>query len=88
MDESTQQNATLVEDASAAARSLEQQAVQLVDTVAAFRLDAANAEVSAVLARAAEPVRAQAPARAVAAVAAAKPRKAKAGGNEQHWQEF
>jgi methyl-accepting chemotaxis protein len=90
MDESTQQNATLVEEASAAARSLEQQAVQLVETVAAFRLDAANAEVSAVLARAAEPVKAPVAARPVAAVAAAtpKPRKAKAAGNEQHWQEF
>jgi methyl-accepting chemotaxis protein len=88
MDESTQQNATLVEEASAAARSLEQQAVQLVDTVAAFRLDAANAEVSAVLARAVEPIKAQAPVRAVAAVATPKPRKAKAAGTEQHWQEF
>lgn len=37
MDEGTQQNAALVEEASAAARSLEQQASQLVDTVAAFR---------------------------------------------------
>ncbi|WP_338016012.1 methyl-accepting chemotaxis protein [Cognatilysobacter segetis] len=89
MDESTQQNATLVEEASAAARSLEQQAVQLVDTVAAFRLDAASAEVSAALARAVEPVKAQAAVRpAVAAVATPKPRKAKATGNEQHWQEF
>jgi methyl-accepting chemotaxis protein-1 (serine sensor receptor) len=89
MDESTQQNATLVEEASAAARSLEQQAVQLVETVAAFRLDAARAEVSAALARAVEPVKAQAPLRASpAAVAVPKPRKAKAAGNEQHWQEF
>ncbi|KQY52733.1 methyl-accepting chemotaxis protein [Lysobacter sp. Root494] len=38
MDEGTQQNAALVEEASAAARSLEQQASQLVETVAAFRL--------------------------------------------------
>jgi len=38
MDEGTQQNAALVEEASAAARSLEQQAAQLVETVAAFRL--------------------------------------------------
>jgi methyl-accepting chemotaxis protein len=91
MDESTQQNATLVEEASAAARSLEQQAVQLVDTVAAFRLDAASAEVSAALARAVEPVKAQqAPARVAAAAAALapRPRKAKAAGSEQHWQEF
>jgi methyl-accepting chemotaxis protein len=38
MDEGTQQNAALVEEASAAARSLEQQAAQLVETVAAFRV--------------------------------------------------
>ncbi|TZF89946.1 methyl-accepting chemotaxis protein [Lysobacter lacus] len=88
MDESTQQNATLVEEASAAARQLEQQAVQLVETVAAFRLDSASAEVSAALARAAEPVRVHAPSRPAAVAIATKPRKAKAGGNEQHWQEF
>ncbi|WP_036138630.1 methyl-accepting chemotaxis protein, partial [Novilysobacter defluvii] len=39
MDEGTQQNAALVEQASAAARSLEQQSSVLVETVAAFRLD-------------------------------------------------
>ncbi|HEY4582176.1 MAG TPA: methyl-accepting chemotaxis protein [Lysobacter sp.] len=88
MDESTQQNATLVEEASAAARSLEQQAVQLVETVAAFRLDEAQAEVSAALARAVEPVRKSTPAKP-APIAAAKPRKTvKSSGNEQHWQEF
>jgi methyl-accepting chemotaxis protein len=38
MDEGTQQNAALVEEASAAARSLEQQAEHLVQVVAAFRL--------------------------------------------------
>ncbi len=40
MDEGTQQNAALVEEASAAARSLEQQSGHLVQTVSAFRLDA------------------------------------------------
>ncbi|TCZ87928.1 methyl-accepting chemotaxis protein [Lysobacter sp. N42] len=91
MDESTQQNATLVEEASAAARSLEQQAVQLVETVAAFRLDAAQAEVSAALARVAEPVRATPPRTrepAPAAVVVPKARRAAATSNEQHWQEF
>jgi hypothetical protein len=95
MDESTQQNATLVEECSAAARSLEQQAVQLVETVAAFRLDDAQAEVAAAVARAVEPVKAAAPrgravaAAPVAAVAApAKPRRAKASASDQHWQEF
>jgi len=40
MDETTQQNAALVEEASAAARALEEQANQLVQTVAVFRLAA------------------------------------------------
>jgi methyl-accepting chemotaxis protein len=38
MDQATQQNAALVEESAAAAASLTQQAQQLVDTVAAFRL--------------------------------------------------
>ncbi len=38
MDEGTQQNAALVEEATASARGLEQQAAELVETVAAFRL--------------------------------------------------
>ena len=38
MDQSTQQNAALVEEASAAARSMEEQAGDLQQTVAAFRL--------------------------------------------------
>ncbi|WP_240318571.1 methyl-accepting chemotaxis protein [Lysobacter sp. TY2-98] len=90
MDESTQQNATLVEEASAAARSLEQQAVQLVETVAAFRLDEAQAEVSAALARAAEPAKAHiAPVAKAASVVAPKARRSTAKSNgEQHWQEF
>src|SRR5690606_23344551 len=44
MDEGTQQNAALVEEATAAARSMEQQAGQLVQTVAVFRVqDGGNA---------------------------------------------
>jgi len=38
MDETTQQNAALVEEATAAARSMEEQAMQLTDAVAQFRL--------------------------------------------------
>ena len=40
MDQTTQQNAALVEESAAAAESLKQQARQLVDTVAVFRLSA------------------------------------------------
>ena len=38
MDQATQQNAALVEQASAAAQSLQQQAHELAEVVAAFRL--------------------------------------------------
>ncbi|WP_254460897.1 methyl-accepting chemotaxis protein [Xanthomonas sacchari] len=61
MDEGTQQNAALVEEASAAARSMEQQAVELSQAVALFKLDAA----------AAAPV-AQAPRRQASATSAGK----------------
>jgi methyl-accepting chemotaxis protein len=40
MDQSTQQNAALVEEATAAAQSLQQQAAQLADAVAGFKLQA------------------------------------------------
>ncbi|OAX85803.1 chemotaxis protein [Xanthomonas nasturtii] len=43
MDETTQQNAALVEEATAAARSLEEQAVGLTEAVAVFKIDAAYA---------------------------------------------
>ncbi|MCC7634882.1 methyl-accepting chemotaxis protein [Stenotrophomonas rhizophila] len=43
IDQGTQQNAALVEEASAAARSMEAQASQLLQTVAAFRIDAGAA---------------------------------------------
>ena len=38
MDQSTQQNAALVEESAAAAESLRQQATQLVQAVAVFKL--------------------------------------------------
>jgi len=44
MDQVTQQNAALVEQASAAAHSLEEQAAQLKDIVASFRTNASAAE--------------------------------------------
>ncbi|MCC7633386.1 chemotaxis protein, partial [Stenotrophomonas rhizophila] len=56
MDETTQQNAALVEEATAAARSMEEQATQLADAVSIFRLDnQVAAAVSAVTARIAVP---------------------------------
>ncbi|MFC6839205.1 hypothetical protein ACFQGW_04310 [Xanthomonas theicola] len=43
MDQATQQNAALVEEATAAARSMQEQAERLTEAVALFRLDAAVA---------------------------------------------
>ncbi len=57
MDETTQQNAALVEEATAAARAMEDQAAQLADAVAIFRLDnQVSAAMKAVAARV-EPAR-------------------------------
>ncbi|MBO9883682.1 methyl-accepting chemotaxis protein [Xanthomonas sp. D-109] len=74
LDEGTQQNAALVEEASAAAKSMEDQAAELARAVAVFRL-AGGAAVSAAPAIAARPQPARPAVRAVPA-AAAKPKPA------------
>lgn len=48
MDETTQRNAALVEEASAAARAMEEQAVELSEAVSVFRLDARKPRLAAV----------------------------------------
>ncbi|SKA22116.1 methyl-accepting chemotaxis protein [Novilysobacter spongiicola] len=102
MDEGTQQNAALVEEATAAARALEQQSGSLVQTVAAFRLDAGQAaKPMAALAADKDPVvdftgrkPAAKPAPGKAAKAAPAPRQRTqrpavvAAGSDQHWEEF
>ena len=76
MDQATQQNAALVEESAAAAESLRDQARQLVQVVAVFKLDgataAANARgatLTAVAKAKARPVAARQPAPVLAAVA-------------------
>ncbi|VVE17824.1 Methyl-accepting chemotaxis protein I [Pandoraea eparura] len=75
MDEVTQQNAALVEEAAAAAGSLEEQANRLKTVVSVFRLDASHAApalAAAPLARpVAKPTRAAAPAASAPAPTAA-----------------
>ncbi|MDC8756059.1 methyl-accepting chemotaxis protein [Janthinobacterium fluminis] len=93
MDEMTQQNAALVEQAAAAAESLQEQAVTLAQMVGVFRLgDDAPALASpaphkpaAPRAPAAAPVRMAAPARAMP-----PPKKlaTPAKGGEDEWEEF
>jgi len=51
MDQSTQQNAALVEQATAAAQSLQQQAHQLADAVAGFKLEAPSGPAAVALRR-------------------------------------
>ncbi|AQQ37075.1 methyl-accepting chemotaxis protein [Burkholderia cenocepacia] len=73
MDEVTQQNAALVEEAAAAAQSLEEQAARLRETAAVFQLDDEAARAGAVVAVACQAPRApSAPAAAPAAPAAAR----------------
>ncbi|MDC8636704.1 methyl-accepting chemotaxis protein [Xanthomonas hortorum] len=95
MDETTQQNAALVEEATAAARAMEEQAIQLTQAVAVFRL---STELSAPTRAAPGPLPLPAsPGRPPAKVAAkAKPPTKPAArqgvslvpSNEASWQEF
>ena len=97
MDEVTQQNAALVEEASAAARSLESQAEGLSASVASFRVSANDSGVPAdartpaqspVVAPGIRPLgRTQLPVRRVAASASASAVKRASGSSEQ-WTEF
>ncbi|WP_454721421.1 MULTISPECIES: methyl-accepting chemotaxis protein [Cupriavidus] len=77
MDEVTQQNASLVEEAAAAAQSLEEQAGKLRETVAVFRLGAQTAPAG-VASRPAATRAATRPAAAPARVAAARAPRATA----------
>ncbi len=88
MDETTQQNAALVEEATAAARSMEEQATQLQDAVAVFKLDTLPAIASIAVASTARP----AP-RSVPSAPPRKPRPAPqsvalAQAASSDWQEF
>ncbi len=85
MDETTQQNAALVEEATAAARSMEDQARQLTDAVAQFRLaDSASASLARVAASVAPPQPKPRP--ALRAIPTAPGRSPVTGG--ENWQEF
>ncbi|WP_313206891.1 methyl-accepting chemotaxis protein [Stenotrophomonas sp.] len=89
MDETTQQNAALVEEATAAARAMEDQAAQLGEAVARFRLATPGLSAPAPRAIAAAPV-----ARKPTAVATPAPSRARkpvaqpALAGDGDWQEF
>jgi methyl-accepting chemotaxis protein len=88
MDEVTQQNAALVEEAAAAAESLEDQAQNLASTVSTFKMDeGGGTAVSRVPAARPAPARKAVPANAPArAKAPVKPKSRPADGEE--WEEF
>ncbi len=97
MDQATQQNAALVEESAAAAQSLRDQAQQLVQAVAVFKLDGAAPVVAAAVARpvavakprAGVPVRRPAPAARPAAPAAAPtPVAIAVAAGEDDWESF
>ncbi|MGK5081211.1 methyl-accepting chemotaxis protein [Janthinobacterium sp. HLX7-2] len=89
MDAMTQQNAALVEQAAAAAESLQEQAVDLAQAVGMFRLgDASDAAVAAATAPVARlQARPAAPVRALQSVKAVKAVKAAKSGADE-WEEF
>jgi hypothetical protein len=85
MDETTQQNAALVEEATAAARSMEEQAHALAESVAVFNLHATtSAPVRRVIAESVVP-KVTVPKAMARQPAARKPEPAVAEGD---WQEF
>lgn len=84
MDEMTQQNAALVEEAAASAEALQEQAGLLNQSVAVFKLDTSATVVPLAAVR---PTRSEAPAHATrAARGVAKAVRAK--GKEEDWEEF
>jgi len=87
MDEVTQQNAALVEEAAAAAESLVEQAVSLMETVSVFKLNGGasfTANKAASRSSARMPQARLASAKPAAKLAAAK----KTGTNDGDWEEF
>ena len=85
MDEVTQQNAALVEEAAAAAESLVDQAEGLIEVVSAFKLNGANT-VNNNRRKVSSPMRA--PASKPAATAMPAKATAKTGTDDNEWEEF
>ncbi|PII21511.1 methyl-accepting chemotaxis protein [Stenotrophomonas sp. LMG 10879] len=91
MDETTQQNAALVEEATAAARAMEDQAAQLGEAVARFRLaapSAGNAAPRAAMSAAGNAPRKAAPAPIATPSRVRKPVAQPALAGDGDWQEF
>ncbi len=94
MDEMTQQNAALVEQAAAAAESMQDQAAMLAQAVSVFKLDRRIADLSKLRLPSRAPV-AAAPPRSTAvdttrgdSPTPVKPGPVVAGGTSDEWEEF
>ncbi|RST47001.1 methyl-accepting chemotaxis protein, partial [Variovorax sp. MHTC-1] len=88
MDQVTQQNAALVEEAAAAAQSMQEQAGNLVDAVSVFRLDPGAQAIRVAPARVPNArTRSLASPRKTPAIASIAP-KALARGSTGEWAEF
>ncbi|PPU69497.1 methyl-accepting chemotaxis protein [Xanthomonas pisi] len=96
MDETTQQNAALVEEATAAARSMEEQAVQLRQAVSIFKIQAERPSIARATAPTVlhpkKPAGVAAPKPQLAATSVKRPVRqavvASASSNGADWQEF
>ncbi|MBV7535524.1 MCP four helix bundle domain-containing protein [Duganella sp. sic0402] len=93
MDQVTQQNAALVEEAAAAAESMQEQSAKLADVVSVFKLDASftspalpRAPARPALPR--RPVAVAAPKPATAAAPAAQEKRKPVTASEGDWEEF
>ena len=86
MDETTQQNAALVEEATAAARAMEEQAGHLSEAVSVFKLDDADEAASTPTPARSRP--AAAPGSASTTVRRSAPRQQVAELADGEWQEF
>jgi methyl-accepting chemotaxis protein len=88
MDQVTQQNAALVEEAAAAAGSMQDQAAQLAQVVGVFKLAGPALAAPAALAARAAPARALARPAPALGVAKAKPAKSAARVSADEWETF
>jgi methyl-accepting chemotaxis protein-1 (serine sensor receptor) len=96
MDGVTQQNAALVEQASAASKAMQQQSDKLVQQISYFRTRNDGAVVTRVevaerpvaRAPAATPMKRRPAQRPAAAVRSAAPQLARASGDDSSWKEF
>ncbi|HWI83270.1 MAG TPA: methyl-accepting chemotaxis protein, partial [Ramlibacter sp.] len=94
MDQVTQQNAALVEEASAAAQSMREQAGELVQAVSVFKLAADTQAAQQVIARARSGANARPALPAPRRIAAARPARSRAitaavaAVEEADWKEF